>query len=99
MDGTAQETTRFAKSILTTKIVTRTAGAPFESRGKRGLKIFTPPTHANHSGPERECLAEEAETDPEELQAQRVRNAYRGHARKDFLAALPKLPNRQRQRV
>jgi RNA polymerase sigma factor (sigma-70 family) len=99
MDGTTQETTRFAKSMFTTKIMTRKAGETFESRGKRGLKIFTPPTQANHADPERESLAEEAETDPEELQAQRVRNAYRGHARKDFLAALPKLSSRQGQVV
>lgn len=98
MDGTAQET-RFAKSILTTKFVAPSTGAPFESRGKRGLKIFTPPTKANYADPSATIIAEEAEEDPEELQAQRIRNAYRGHARHKLLEVLPKLSRRQREVV
>jgi RNA polymerase sigma factor (sigma-70 family) len=95
MNVTTHET-RFASSILAAKIVSPQSET-FESRGKRGMKIFSPPTHANHSDAEAELLAAERESDPDEHRMSRVRAAYRGHANQILHEAVAKLSKRRRE--
>src|SRR5580700_739388 len=92
MNGGGQISRRFARSVLTTRVLDKPEPS-YASRGKKGLDLDKAPQRADYSTPLAQLL--EAEPDPERESSARRRRAYRQHARERLDRAISKLSQRQ----